>query len=145
MDADRERLLSEEEIGWTALMVAFGAVPPERFEEATVTPEGWSPKDLMFHVAAWCGECDVHLERMRTDTPNDEVETDTRNREFFEMSKGMDAATVRAELPVARTRMREALQRFGAITPSAEEWFRESGTIHYADHLRDLSAWLERG
>jgi hypothetical protein len=145
MDTDLERLLTKEEAGWAALREAFDTVPRERFEEATVTPEGWSPKDLMFHVGAWCGECDTQLERMRTGGAVDSGDTDTRNREFFEMSKGMDAASVRESLLASRTRMREALRGFGQITPAAQEWFEESGTIHYADHIRDLSAWRERG
>ena len=145
MGVEVERLLTEEEAGWTALLGAFDAVPHERFEEPTVTPEGWSPKDLMFHVAAWCGECDTHLEHLRTDTlVDDGLDTDTRNRRFFEVSKGLDASSARAELLASRTRMREALQRFDPITPSAQEWFQESGAIHYADHIRDLSTWQER-
>jgi hypothetical protein len=145
MEADLEGLLTEEEVGWTALLAAFDAVPQERFEEGTVTPEGWSPKDLMFHVAAWCGECDTHLERMRTDTlVDDGLDTDTRNLRFFEVSKGLDEPSVRAELLASRTQMREALRKFDHITPSAQEWFQESGVIHYADHVRDLSAWQER-
>lgn len=144
MDADVERLLTEEEAGWSALLEAFDAVPTERFEEPTVTPEGWSPKDLMFHVGSWCGECDTQMERMRTDRPVDSGDTDVRNREFFETSKEMDAPSVRAELLASRDRMREGLQKFDQITPSAQEWFCESGAIHYADHVRDLSAWQER-
>jgi hypothetical protein len=145
MDADVEGLLSEEEAGWAVLRGAFDAVPQERFEEPTVTAEGWSPKHLMFHVGAWCGVCDTHLERIRTDTlVDDELDTDTRNREFFEVAKGLDAPSVRAELLASRNRMREALQRFDQITPSAQEWFQESGAIHYADHVRDLLAWQER-
>ena len=144
MGADVEGLFTEEEAGWTALLEAFDAVPSERFEEPTVTTEGWSPKDLMFHVSAWCGECDTQLERIRTDLPVDSGDTDTRNREFFEMSKGMDTPSVRAELLASRERMREALRTFDQITPSAQEWFQESGAIHYADHVRDLSAWQGR-
>jgi hypothetical protein len=145
MDADVERLLTEEEAGWAVLLGAFDAVPKERFEELTLTPEGWSPKDLMFHVAAWCGECDTHLEQIRTDTlVDDGLDTETKNRSFFEVSKGLDVPSVRAELLASRERMREALRRFEQITPSAQEWFQESGAIHYGDHVRGLSAWQER-
>ena len=145
MVADVEQLLTEEEVGWAALLEAFEAVPLERFEEPTVTPEGWSPKDLMFHVAAWCGECDTHLEALRTDTlADDELDTDAKNKTFFEVAKGLDGSSVRGELLDSRARMREALRRFGQITQSAQEWFQESGAIHYTDHVRDLSAWQER-
>ncbi len=145
MEADIELLLTEEGTAWAALLAAFEAVPPERFEEPTVTPEGWSPKDLMFHVGAWCGECDTQLERMKKGTIVDEsTDTDARNREFFDTSKGLDAQAVRSELAVSRTRMLEALGRLDQITPTAREWFEETGVIHYGDHVRDLTAWQER-
>ncbi|MGH2596823.1 MAG: hypothetical protein ACRDH7_12775 [Actinomycetota bacterium] len=145
MDTDIDRLLTEEEAGWIGLLAALEAVPVERWEEPTVTPDGWSPKDLMYHVAAWCAECDTHLEQMRTDTlVEDGLDTDERNRRFFEVSKGMDVSSTRAELLASRTRMREALQKLGTITPDSEEWFQESGAIHYADHVGHLSAWQGR-
>ena len=42
----------------------FARIPPERFEEPTLTPEGWSPKDAMFHVAGWLSDCGWVLERI---------------------------------------------------------------------------------
>jgi hypothetical protein len=36
------------------------------------------------------------------------------------------------------------LERFGVldeITADADEWFEESGPLHYAEHLRELRAW----
>jgi hypothetical protein len=50
---DVEGLLAEEEQGWLELTDVLGDVPPERFDEPSVTDEGWSPKDVMYHVAAW--------------------------------------------------------------------------------------------
>ena len=47
---DVDRLLAEEEAGWRRLHEVFARVPADRFEEPGLTPDGWSPKDTMFHV-----------------------------------------------------------------------------------------------
>jgi hypothetical protein len=147
MDAECERLAAEEDSAWADLRAAFDRVPPDRFEEPTLTTDGWSPKDAMFHVAAWCAEAANQLERMRMGTYIDpRLDTEARNREWFEISTGLDVPTVRAELRACRTRMRQEwceLCEQAGPTPDAIEWFEESAHIHYGGHRRDLSAWLE--
>ena len=52
------------------------------------------------------------------------------------------ADQVRSELHRARSAM---LERFGALevlTADADEWFEESGPLHYAEHLPELEAWI---
>lgn len=144
MDADR--LVAEEDAGWRELHEALDRVPVERFDEPGVTPDGWSAKDVMFHVGAWCAYCCGVLERIRMGTyaPTDlgDQRVDVMNREWFEASRGLDADTVRVELHSARTRMLQAWGAFEEIPQVAWEWFEESGALHYAEHLRDLRAWL---
>jgi hypothetical protein len=65
---DVRRLLDEEERRWLELTEVLGDVPPERFDEPTVTPEGWSPKDVMYHVAAWAEEAASVLGRIAAGT-----------------------------------------------------------------------------
>jgi hypothetical protein len=148
MDAEAERLAAEEDAAWVALHGAFDLVPHHRFEEPHVTSGGWSPKDAMFHVAAWCAECAIQLERMRMGTYVDPlIDTEMQNREWFEISRGLDTPTVKAELHASRTRMRQVwceLCEQGGPTADAIEWFEESGPIHYREHLAELMTWLER-
>ena len=110
--------------------------------------DGWSPKDAMFHVAAWCAEAARQLERMRLGTYVDPlIESDAQNRAWFDLSQELDVPTVRAELHAARTKMRQEwceLGEHGELTSDAVEWFEESGHIHYRDHRRELLAWLDR-
>lgn len=147
MDAEAERLAAEEDAAWVALHAAFERVPPERSEEPRLTPEGWSPKDVMFHVAAWCAEAANQLERMRMGTyVSAPIDIEAQNREWFEISKGLDVPTVTAEFHAARTRMRQEwceLCEQGEVTPNAIEWFVETGHVHFNEHLRELLAWLE--
>ncbi len=68
MDAEAERLAAEEDAAWAEIHAAFESIPAERFEEPRLTSEGWSPRDAMFHIAAWCAEAANQLERMRLGT-----------------------------------------------------------------------------
>lgn len=148
MGADADRLAMEEDAAWIEIHATFDAIDGERFEAPGVTPDGWSPKDAMFHVAAWCAEAARQLERMRLGTYVDPmIESDRQNRVWFELSRDLEVPTVKAELHSARTKMRQEwceLGDQGEVTREAIEWFEESGHIHYRDHRRELLAWLDR-
>lgn len=143
---DRSRLLEDEAAQWRALGDVYERIPDDRFEEPSVTPEGWSPKDVMFHLAAWMQDCATQLERMRLGTfdPGEETREaiDRQNDEWFDRSRTMDPQEVRARLEPARRRMVEGLASMPEVTPLAWEWFEESGPLHLAKHVNDLEAWL---
>jgi hypothetical protein len=143
---DVDRLLAAEEDGWQALHGAFGRVPADRFEEPSLTPEGWSPKDAMFHVGGWLADCARALEQIRGGTfdraAEDALVTEDINRRWFELSRTMDAPTVRAELEASRMKARECFATLPEVTAEAWEWFEESGPLHYGKHVEDLEAWL---
>jgi hypothetical protein len=145
MSVDVERLLAAEDAAWRDLHDVFAAVPEERFDEPGVTPEGWSPKDTMFHVGAWLAQCTAVLERIRVGSgAEDDETTDARNAAWFAMSRELDVRTVRSELEAARVCARRCFGSLPDVTPEAWSWFEESGPIHYADHATDLRAWLAR-
>lgn len=141
-----DRLLREEEEAWAVLGATFERVPAERFEEPTLTPEGWSPKDSMFHVAGWLADCARVLEQIREGTfdraAQDALVIDLINQEWFELSRTMDASIVRAEFAATRLKARECFATLPEVTDYAREWFEESAPIHYREHGKDLEAWL---
>lgn len=145
----QERLLSEEVAAWRMLADVFDRVTDDRSEEPTLTPDGWSAKDAMFHIAGWMADCGEQLERMRDGRfdPGEETREsiERRNRDWFEVSRTMSLADVRAELATNRRRMRGVFGTMDVVTPDAIEWFEESGTHHYEAHARDLRAWLGEG
>jgi len=146
---DVERLIGEESARWERLLDAFASIPDDRFEEPTVTPEGWSPKDVMFHVAYWTADCADALERIAAGTwdggADETPETiEATNREGFERSAAMPPAEVRTGFAEGRARMVGALTALDDVSPEAWEWFEESGPLHYAKHVEDLAAWLGR-
>jgi hypothetical protein len=113
-------------------------------EEPSVTDEGWSAKDVMFHVGAWLAEAARQLERIREGTyAVDDTTVDERTRAWFALSRTLDIPTVRAELESSRLMAHDALAALPEVTPEAREWFEESAQLHYAEHLSDLVRWLD--
>ena len=103
MNAEIERMIEEEDEGWLAFHALLHRVPPSRIEEPRVTPEGWSAKDVMFHVGAWLAEASRQLERIREGTYEPPAaSTQTLNDEWFALSRTLDPATVWAELEASR-------------------------------------------
>ena len=58
-------------------------------------------------------------------------------------NRDLDLPTVRAELAASRTKGLDALWRLPELTPQAEEWFRESGALHYREHVPDLERFVD--
>ena len=138
-------LLAEEAAGWDRLCELFATISEERFAEPTLTPDGWSPKDAMFHVGAWLEDCAGVLEQIREGTfRREEADEDIEgtNRTWFERSRAMAADEVRACFSDGRRRALGSFTTLPHITPEAWEWFEESGPLHYAKHAKDLEAWL---
>lgn len=141
-----DRLLADEDRLWLELTEVFGDVSPERFDEPSVSPEGWSPKDVMYHVAAWADEAATVLRRIAAGThAGGDPDTEALNEEWFEMGRGLDDDIVRIRFAKGRTAMRQAFTRLPEVDADAWEWFEESGPRHYEEHLPDLRAFLERG
>jgi len=144
MTEDGDRLLQEEDEGWRLLHDVLGRIPKGRLDEPGVTPDGWSAKDVMFHVGAWLAEAARQLERIREGTyraEDDDVED--RNQAWFALSQTLELSTVRAELESSRVMAREALTALPELTADAREWFEESAGLHYAEHVPDLVRWLD--
>ena len=143
---DVEGLLAEEERGWLELTHVFGDVPPDRFDEPSVTDEGWSPKDVMYHVAAWSEEAAKVLGRIAAGTHRaSDLDIQALNEEWFEQGRGLEDDVVRIRFSKGRVAMRQVFSRLPEVDLSAWEWFEESGPRHYAEHLPDLRSFLERG
>jgi hypothetical protein len=146
MSMDVERLLADEDRGWLVLTEIFGDVPPGRFDEPSVTDQGWSPKDVMYHVAAWAEEAAKVLGRIAAGTHRGgEPDVQALNDEWFDVGRGLDDDIVRIRFAKGRLAMRQAFTGLAEVDASAWEWFEESGPRHYEEHLPDLRAFLERG
>jgi hypothetical protein len=139
---DVEALLDREETKWHELCTEVERFTDEELERPGVTPDGWSVRDVLFHIGAWAAECGLQIERMRMGTWEEpHLDVERLNREWFELSRTMDLKTVKAEFAASRTRMVVEFGTLPEVTPAAVEWFEESGPLHYEEHLVDLRRW----
>ena len=117
-------------------------VPRDRWEAPDVL-DGWTVKEMLWHVAGWIDEASQHLEQMAagTFTETDETEvddTDDRNASFAEAAKTMDPDAVWTGLLAARDRCRQRWDELPESTDRAIEEFASETYQHYKDHLPDL-------
>ncbi len=144
--ARREAKLAAEDAAWEELNGLIGRLSAAQLEASGVTPDGWSAKDTMWHVACWSADCVRSLEQIRAGTFEgewqDDDEIERMNRRWFEESRDLDLETVKAEWFSAHAKMVESFGTLESLTPQAEEWFDESSTVHYEKHLIDLKPWV---
>jgi hypothetical protein len=146
---DRQRLLDDEKRGAAAFDAVVATIPEDRWNEPTVTSDGWTPITVVAHVAGWLDECSDVLEAMRAGTwdpdapeepPKDQV--DAINARQASRAAALTPSEAQARVAAARVRARAAWEALPELTPDAWSWFEESGPNHYAKHVHDLSAWL---
>lgn len=142
--AEKAELCREEDRAWEELAQVLESLSPEELEEPGYLAEGWSVKDLLAHLACWCSEAARAFQRMRVGTYRPQrIDVDAWNQRFYEAHRGLPPSVVRAELCASRTRMLAEFNDLPELSPEAVEWFRESGALHYAEHLPRLRAWVE--
>jgi Mycothiol maleylpyruvate isomerase N-terminal domain len=142
---DRQRLLDDEAAGAATFEAVVATIPDDRWNEPTVTPDGWTPVAVLAHVAGWLDECSDVLEAMRggnwdPDAPEEPV--DVLNARQASRAAALTPSQAHDAVAAARVRARAAWDALPELTPDAWSWFEESGPNHYAKHVHDLSAWL---
>lgn len=140
----KEELLRVERERWEEFRALIDRVPPDRMEEPTLNSDGWSVKDLLWHMGCWDGEVARELERVRLGTYVDrDYDTDEENARFLEEGRRTDLVTVRTEWLASRTRALQEMAELPEVTPPVEEWFSESAFRHMDDHLPELRRFVE--
>ena len=141
----RDEMVEAEDRGWAEIGGNLGRLSPEQMQEPGATADGWTVKDILWHLCCWTAEAARQLERIHMGTyVEQDWDTDGLNARYLEEGRGQDLATVRAELAAARSRVMAEWAQIDELTPAAEEWFEESGALHYHDHLAELRAFADR-
>jgi hypothetical protein len=139
----KRELQAAEDAGWMEFLDLVESLTGEQMEEPGYFPEGWSVKDLIAHIGSWQAETVQVLEQIRMGTfAGKRVDVDAMNQEFYKANKDLPLFVVRAECWSARNRMLEEWNALPEISSDAEEWFVESGSNHYAEHVDRLREWV---
>jgi mycothiol maleylpyruvate isomerase-like protein len=141
--ATKRELLAAEDAGWIGCMDLVERLTGEQIEEPGYYPEEWSVKDLLAHIGSWQAEAVQILEQIRMGTfVRQRIDVDEMNEQFHKANRDLPLSVVRAECWSARNRMLEEFNALLEVTLDAEEWFVESGPMHYAEHVDRLREWV---
>jgi Mycothiol maleylpyruvate isomerase N-terminal domain. len=143
-----DELTARETEAWASFEAVVNAVPRERRSEPSL-PEGWSVKDVLWHVAFWWDECAATLERIRVGSQDidESGDTDEINAGVLEASRSMSLEDVETGMARIRERMLSAWDQISgdpsedaSDDAAANEAFSSESIDHYDDHLADLRA-----
>ncbi len=135
----REELTEREAAAWEEFRAAVDAIPTERRESAILT-DGWSVKDVLWHVAFWWEDLAPTYAALRAGvTRPDDEDTDTTNARV--LGEGRERSLEDVEAGVARSRVvMLAAWADAPDVPLADEAFVSETIEHYEEHLPWLKA-----
>jgi hypothetical protein len=146
--ARRAAIVAAEGEGWAELDEVIALMDEEALERPGVTPDGWTVKDTMWHVAKWWEDFLDAVPRFADPAfdPDDETaeQVNAINRSWFEESQGLPLDVVRERWRTSREAGVAAFRAMADPPRMAEEWFTECGLTHYEKHLIDLRQWAGR-
>src|SRR5436309_6136013 len=88
---------------WREFGALVDRIPEGRMEEPTLNPDGWSVKDLLWHMGRWYEEAARELEKVRLGTYVErDYETERLNALFLDEGRKVDLSVVRAEWVASR-------------------------------------------
>lgn len=136
---DKDELARREREAWETLHAEVDRLPTDVLERPIESHEGWTVKDVLWHVAHWWEDLARMLEEMRAGTFVDDEgtdeETDAENAQVLAGSRGMSLADVRQGVDAARARMLAAWDSLPEVTEVARKWFVWETIEHYEEHL----------
>jgi hypothetical protein len=140
----REDLLELERVRWATLQHLLGEVPKSRTDEPSLTPEGWSVRDLVWHLASWNEFVANQLERMKEGRFDDGFDwnTEENNARFLESGRSVTFEQAVSTLETSRDRVIRAMKELVDVPPRAIELFSEPAFQHVDDHLPELRRFL---
>ena len=143
----REELLELERGRWTMLQQLLGAISPSRADEPTLTPEGWTVRDLVWHLACWNDIVAAQLELMRAGAFDDRFDWDTEenNARFIATGHAVTLVQAKSALEASRADVIRAMQKLEDVPPRAVELFSEPAFQHVDDHVPELRRFLDLG
>jgi hypothetical protein len=146
--ARREGMLAAEAQAWDELGAVVASIPPDALGSAPVTPDGWTVKDTMWHVARWWEDFVDDVAGFDDPAPDPDrdstLDVDAVNRSWFEESRALPLDRVRDRWTSARAGAVAVFRSMADPSPAAEAAFVECGTTHYEKHLIDVRPLASR-
>jgi hypothetical protein len=139
----KDDLAASEADSWRSLSASFDAIPAG-MRDQPLLPNGWSVKDVEWHIVFWWQDCVRSLEALvRGDHSDYQGDTDAINDEALREGRSLTLDEVEERL--ATTRDRLLLAWFESPEdPRAIEAFTGETIEHYEEHVDDVAAAAAR-
>jgi len=140
--ATKEELTSREQRAWDELSASIAAVPPADRESPWLN-NGWSVKDVEWHIALWWKDCIRTLDSLAAGGYEEwNGDTDAANDAALREGRSMTVDEVEAGLSSTRQRL---LGSWGEAPddPRALDYFVSETIEHYEEHAADLAKLAE--
>jgi hypothetical protein len=135
---NKDELTSREQQAWDRLSASIESVDRADRGSPWLT-NGWSVKDVEWHIAFWWNDCIRALESMmRGDLEDWDGDTDAANEQALRAGRSMTIDQVEHETSATRQRLLDAWAKAPA-TDQAAGYFVSETIEHYEEHATDLA------
>ncbi len=145
---DKDILTAREAAAWAEFRAEVDRLTPEQRERPDANADGWSMKDVLWHIAHWWSDLARMLEEVNAGTAfvepaDDDEATNTENAQILQASRQMSIDAVERGVEVARARLLEAWSQASEVDEALERWFVWETIEHYEEHLGDARIFAE--
>ena len=146
---DKEALSAREAEAWAAFRAEVDRLTPEQRELPEANADGWSMRDVLWHIAHWWNDLSGMIEDVNrggtfVEPPEDDEATNADNARVLEASRQMTIEAVERGVEVARDRLLSAWGGLSEMDEALERWFVWETIEHYEEHQQDTEAFAAR-
>lgn len=142
MNDPKTEQLKLEAASWAEFEGLVNHIPRERWEEPGVL-DGWTLKEMLWHVGGWLRKCAANLEAFAAggDEQESELTVDETNERLAAESRSMDPDAVWSAVVEARELVRRRFEELPDVGDRATQELADETYEHYPEHLPDLHAF----
>lgn len=146
---DKEALSAREAEAWATFRAEVDRLTPEQRELPEANADGWSMRDVLWHIAHWWNDLAEMIEDVSrggtfVEPPEDDEATNADNARVLEASRQMTIEAVERGVEVARDRLLSAWGELSEMDEALERWFVWETIEHYEEHQQDAEALAAR-
>ena len=139
---DKDTLTEREAAAWAEFRAEVDRLTPEQREQPDANADGWSMRDVLWHIAHWWNDLagmveEVNLGGAFVEPPEDDEATNADNARILQASRQMTIDAVERGVEVARARLLAAWVEVPEVDEALERWFVWETIEHYEEHLED--------
>ena len=147
---DKAELTAREAETWMAFRTEVDAFTREQMELPTANADGWSIKDVLWHIAHWWSDLAGMIEEVNAgkpfvEPPEDEEATTAENARVLEEGRALALDDVIGGVANARARLLAVWLELAQVDEALEQWFVWETIEHYEEHLADVRRVAEAG